>query len=210
MNKISRFTLSFLLAASLFSGVASAHVTVQPKETTQGKYEVFTVRVPSEKEESPTMKVDVKFPEGVSVSRFEPKPGWKYEVAKGEDGKITGVAWTSEGDGLAPIEFTQFNFQGKVGEEATELTWKAYQTYQDGEVVEWVGAAGSDTPASVTTVQPKQAGEDGHDHGQGSTSPAQDSTTASESSTSNTSLYLSIAALIAGLLGLGISLKKKV
>lgn len=46
--------------------IASAHVTVQPKVTTQGKYEVFTVRVPSEKEDSPTTKVEVKFPDGVN------------------------------------------------------------------------------------------------------------------------------------------------
>ena len=45
----------------IFSGIASAHVTVQPKETTQGSYEKFTVRVPSEKKDAATVKVEVKF-----------------------------------------------------------------------------------------------------------------------------------------------------
>ncbi len=44
------FTFGLVLLLSLLlSGLASAHVTVQPKETTQGSYEKFTVRVPSEK-----------------------------------------------------------------------------------------------------------------------------------------------------------------
>ena len=167
------------------------------------------LRVPSEKEDSPTMKVEVKFPEDVSVSRFEPKPGWTYEIQKGDNDKIVGVTWTTEGNGLAPIEFTQFNFQGKVGEEATELTWKAYQTYQDGEVVEWVGAEGSDKPASVTTVNAQLTGDsDGHGHG----IPAAAAVDAEEtqgSSSSNSSLYLSIAALLAGLLAIGLSFKKR-
>ena len=50
MKKMTKIILSSFLGLSLFSGVASAHVTVQPKETSQGKYEVFTVRIPSEKE----------------------------------------------------------------------------------------------------------------------------------------------------------------
>ncbi|MEW9674048.1 hypothetical protein [Ammoniphilus sp. 3BR4] len=52
MKKKTSVICSSVLAISMFAGIASAHVTVQPKETTQGKYEVFTVRVPSEKENS--------------------------------------------------------------------------------------------------------------------------------------------------------------
>ncbi|MBA9029028.1 hypothetical protein HNP81_004350 [Peribacillus huizhouensis] len=74
-----------------------AHVTVQPQETLQGKYEVFTVRVPSENETIPTMKIEVKFPTEVNITRFEPKSGWKYEVQKDASGKITSVIWTTEG-----------------------------------------------------------------------------------------------------------------
>jgi len=209
MKKVTRFILSSLLAATLFSGVASAHVTVQPKETTQGTYEVFTVRVPSEKEDSPTTKVEVRFPEGVSVSRFEPKSGWKYDLQKDANDKITGVTWTTEGEGLSPTEFTQFNFQGKVDDQATDLSWKAYQTYKDGSVVEWVGADGSDKPAAVTKVNPKPAGEASHSgHGE-SAAEAPKTEESKEQAASSLPLYLSIAALIAGLLSLGISLKKK-
>ena len=205
MKKITRFLFSSVMVFSLFTGIASAHVTVQPKETTQGKYEVFTVRVPSEKEDSPTTQVEVKFPDGVSVSRFEPKPGWKYELQKDTTGKITGVTWTTEGEGLSPTEFTQFTFQGKVGDQASELSWKAYQTYKDGEVVEWVGAEGSEKPASVTLVNPKTEATDSHGVPASATSPQPEQT----NEQSSLPLYLSIVALIAGLLALAISFKKR-
>ena len=99
-KKLMLTASSMMIASMLLVGIASAHVVVYPKEATQGSYEVFTVRVPSEKE-SATVKVEVKFPlDSVAVSRFEPKAGWKYEITKDAAGKITGVTWTATGDGL--------------------------------------------------------------------------------------------------------------
>ena len=152
-----------VLSLVLFAGIASAHVTVQPKQTTQGTYEVFSVRVPSEEENVTTKSVKVTVPAGVSVSRLEPKPGWKSELEKNEDGSLKTITWTADGDGLSQTEFTEFRMQGKVADDATQLVWKAYQTYSDGKVVEWTGGEGSDHPASVTTVSaaPAEAGGNG-------------------------------------------------
>ncbi|NEW08129.1 YcnI family protein [Paenibacillus sp. SYP-B3998] len=202
--------LSLLLVCSmLLAGIASAHVVVYPKETTQGTYEKFTVRVPSEKE-IPTVKVEVKFPlDSVAISRFEPKAGWTYEITKDTSGKITGVIWKAAGDGLASTEFGDFNMQGKVADAATQIVWKAYQTYKDGSVVEWVGADGADKPASVTTVKAKAAGGTTTDsHGQTKTGKAAEGSNSSSSS-SNTALYLSIAAVVLGALALIVSLVRK-
>lgn len=194
-----------LIGSMLLAGIASAHVTVYPKESTQGSYEKFTVRVPSEKD-IPTVKIEVKFPmDAVAVSRFEPKAGWTYELAKDTAGKITGVTWKATGDGLASTEFGEFNMQGKVADAATEIVWKAYQTYKDGSVVEWVGANGSDKPASVTTVKAKSAaGATTDSHGQVIAGNA-----AASGTSSNTTLYLSIAAVVLGALSLIVSLTKK-
>ena len=161
MKKVTAILGSIFLATSLFASVASAHVTVQPKETTQGSYEVFTVRVPSENEKVPTTKIEVKVPAEVNISRLEPKPGWTYELKKDATEKITSIIWTTEGEGLSSTEFGQFLIQGKVDDQAKELVWKAYQTYQDGSLVEWVGAADADKPASVTKVNPAAAGSTG-------------------------------------------------
>lgn len=206
MFKKLMLNASILLIGSmlLIAGVASAHVTVYPKEATQGSYEMFTVRVPSEKD-IPTVKVEVKFPmDSVAVSRFEPKAGWTYEVAKDSAGKITGVTWKASGDGLASTEFGDFNMQGKVADAATQIVWKAYQTYKDGSVVEWVGADGSDKPASVTTVKAK-AGAVTDSHGNVVAGQAAES----GSSSSKTPLYLSIAAVVLGALSLIVSLTRK-
>jgi uncharacterized protein YcnI len=212
MKKLLTFALSMIGAIIFFAGVASAHVTVQPQETSQGKYEVFTVRVPSESE-APTTKVEVQFPEEVNITRFEPKPGWTYEVQKDDTDKITSVTWTTEGEGLTSTEFTQFNMQGKVSDDATEIVWKAYQTYKDGMLVEWVGAPDDNLPASVTVVNPAEPSS-GHGHVDSSSNDqeatAQQTTEAdTKESTNNVPLYLSILALIVGLLAFGISLKKR-
>jgi uncharacterized protein YcnI len=215
MKKITTAFVVMFAAFSLFAGIASAHVNVLPKETTQGSYEMFTVRVPSENETVPTTQIKVEFPSDVNISRFEPKSGWKYEIEKDSAGKITSVTWTSENVGLSSTEFGLFNMQGKVADDATEIAFKAYQTYQDGSVVEWIGAPDSEKPASVTTVNPKSA--DGSEAHHGTTESKEETTTEranneavkGTTSASNAPLYVSIAALIAALLSLVISLKRR-
>lgn len=204
MKKISFLLALCFIISTLATSVAFGHVTVQPQQSTQGSYEKFTVRVPTEKEIA-TVKVEVRFPiDSVTISRFEPKPGWTYELARDGDGVITGVTWTATGPGLSATEFGEFYMQGRVADQATEIVWKAYQTYSDGSVVEWTGAAGSDKPASVTQVSARAAGSTGgHDHGDHGSS-AQDA-----NSSTSLSLYLSIAALVLALISVVISVRKK-
>ena len=214
MKKVIAILGSIFLATSLFASVASAHVTVQPKETTQGSYEVFTVRVPSENEKVPTTKMEVKVPAEVNISRLEPKPGWTYELKKDATDKITSIIWTTEGEGLSSTEFGQFLMQGKVDDQAKELVWKAYQTYQDGSLVEWVGAADADKPASVTKVNPAAAGStDSHGaaHTEKTVENEQQVQSVSEetSSGSNAPLYVAIAALIVAILAFAMSFRKR-
>jgi uncharacterized protein YcnI len=198
MKKTMAFTLALLLSLG-FAGVASAHVTVQPGAVPANSYEVFTVRVPSEKENVSTTQVKLEVPDGVDVSRFEPKPGWTYETEKNADGKIVSVTWKADGQGLGPTEFGQFNFQGKVAADAKELVWKAHQTYSDGTVVDWTGAPGtdSDTPASVTSVTAQ--GADGSGQAASAGASGRDPLT----------LGLAIAGLAAGVLALIVALFRK-
>lgn len=198
MKKLSVIAMA-MLSMVLFAGMASAHVTVLPKTTAQGSYEVFSVRVPSETENVTTKSIRLAVPETVKVSRVEPKAGWTYAIEQNAEGGITQVTWTSEGEGLKQTEFTEFRVSGKVAEDATELTWKAYQTYSDDSVVEWIGAADADYPASVTTVSPGTADGDGHHAAAASTDAA-----AAEDEGSNEAsklpLILSIAAVVLALL----------
>ncbi len=207
MRKTSMILTACLLAMFMFAGMASAHVVVYPKETTQNTYEKFTVRVPSETPDTNTMKVEIKFPEGVTISRVEPKPDWKYELSKDSTGKITGVVFTATGAGLASTEFTEFNLSGKVSADAKSLSWKSYQTYKNGSVAEWVGAEGSDKPASVTAVKAASGATDshGHDTGSGAAGHGGDDGDAD----SNLPLILSIAAAVLGALSLIVTLTRK-
>lgn len=205
MKKITTMLSACFLAMMLFAGMASAHVVVYPQQTTQGVYEKFTVRVPSETPNTNTVKVEIKFPDGVSVSRVEPKSDWKYELSKDATGKITGVVFTATGAGLSATEFTEFNLSGKVAADAKSLSWKSYQTYKDGSVAEWVGAEGSQKPASVTTVKAAaNADAGGHDSGK---QAAADAGTADKDS--NLPLILSIVAAVLGALALIVSLTRK-
>ncbi|MCC3374894.1 YcnI family protein [Cohnella sp. REN36] len=196
-------TVLFALFLALgFASAASAHVVVSPSEAPQNSYQVFTIRIPTESESASTTQVKLEVPEGVEVSRFQPFPDWTYELERNNDGKIVSVTWKATGKGLSPTEFGQFSFQGKVAEGASDLAWKAHQTYSDGTVVDWTGDASSDKPASVTKVTPAVAG-DGHGHG---TSAAADE---GKEERDPLTLGLAIAGLAAGLLALVVALLRK-
>jgi uncharacterized protein YcnI len=163
MKKSMMLVLTLFLSLG-FAGLASAHVTVQPTEVPAGSYQVFTVRVPTEKEIA-TTSIKIAIPDGVAVSRVEPKPDWTYEIEKNTDNKFVSVTWKATGKGLGATEFGDFRVQGKVADDAKELVWKAYQTYSDGSVVEWTGAADADKPASVTAVTAAVGAGHGDAHG---------------------------------------------
>ncbi|GMK43403.1 hypothetical protein PghCCS26_05300 [Paenibacillus glycanilyticus] len=191
----------------MFAGVASAHVTVQPPSVPANSYQVFAVRVPSEEKGVNTVKVQVKVADGAVISRVEPKPGWTSELEKDANGVVTAITWTAaEGGGLSETEFTEFRMSGKVNEDATQLVWKAYQTYSDNKVVEWVGADGSDKPASVTTVTAAAAEGDGHGHDTGAAADTGDSK--DSGSNSALPLTLSIIAVVLGLAAVALAARK--
>lgn len=147
--------LSALLTLAL-SSVVNAHVTVVPEEAPADSYEVFTVRVPSEKE-IPTTGIRVEVPEGFIVSRVEPVPGWNYEFEE-EAGVVRAITWS--GGEIGETEFQQFDVQGKTPAEPGEYAWNAFQTYEGGEVVEWIGPEDSEEPASIVRVGEASAESD--------------------------------------------------
>ena len=156
----ARWLWTPLLAACLLLGTASvawAHVRVLPEEVPADSFEVFTVRVPTERE-VPTTEVRVEVPEGFTVSRVEPIPGWDYEFEE-EEGIVRSITWS--GGEIGETEFQQFDIQGRTPAEPGEYPWNAFQTYEDGEVVEWTGPEDAEEPASVVSVVEGGSGEGG-------------------------------------------------
>jgi uncharacterized protein YcnI len=130
------------------AGVAWAHVEVSPEEAPANSYQKFVVSVPTEKD-IPTTEVRVEVPEGFTVTGVQPVPRWQYEFER-DRGTITAITWL--GGKINPEEFQEFAFQAKTPENAGEFPWKAYQTYEDGSVVEWTGPTDAEEPASVVEV----------------------------------------------------------
>jgi uncharacterized protein YcnI len=159
-----------LAAGSLgaFAAAAGAHVTLQPKAQTAGAYTVVNVRVPNERDTASTTKVRVVFPDGIYAVSYAAQAGWRVAVktsplatpVQTEDGPITervsSVTFTGTGRGLgriAPGQFKEFPLSLQMPDRpGATLAFPAYQTYSNGEVVRWTGAAGSDTPAPTVTL----------------------------------------------------------
>ena len=225
MNK-KRIILASTLALGAVGSAATAaqaHVTLQPKTAAAGAYVVEAVRVPNETDDATTTKVAVQFPDGFGDVSYQAVDGWSVKVVKGklatpietDDGQVTEgvktVTWTADekSDGIAPGQFRDFPISIQVpGKAGDTLTFKALQTYSDGEVVRWIGDPGSDKPAPTVAVTDAMdehgAAASGASGGTATTeqtsTPATPAATATSSDDdSNT---LTIVALIVGALGL--------
>jgi uncharacterized protein len=165
----SSLLASGAVAAALLASpaVADAHVTVQPTQVPAGGFVRLDVRVPNERDDASTTKVDVQFPPGFAEASYEKVPGWTIKVAKAklakpiktDDGPVTEavsrITWTARttADGIPPGAFQDFGLSVQVpGKPGAALTFKALQTYSNGTIVRWIGAPGSDTPAPAVKV----------------------------------------------------------
>lgn len=140
------------------TGVAWAHVVVHPNEAPAGSYQRFDVSVPTEKD-MPTTKVQVEVPEGITVTGVKPVPGWQSEFEK-DGGVVKSITWS--GGQINPEEFQEFSFQARTPEDVGEYSWSAYQTYEDGSVVEWTDEPDSEKPAPVVEIVQGNAQSDEH------------------------------------------------
>ncbi len=209
---------SLILAGALALALpasAGAHVTVHPNVIPEGAYPVINVRVPNETDDANTTKVQVELPDGFSFAAAEPPPGWTATAKtekldtpiKTDDGDVTTQVKqiTFSGGSIPPGQFREFPLQvGVPGKSGDTLTFKALQTYDNGDVVRWIGAPDADDPAPTIAISDKgglvedTTGEGGAHH-QAQASPASATTrTVVKKETSG----LSIIALIVGALGL--------
>jgi len=207
------------VAALAVPAAAQAHVTLQPTSAPAGAFTVLDVRVPTERDNASTAKVDVQFPTGFAAVSYQAVPGWRVKVStkkldkpiQTDDGPISeGVdrmVWTrtSKGGGIKPGQFQDFPISVQIpGKAGDKLTFKALQTYSNGEVVRWIGAAGADQPAPIVTVTSakKAAAASSTGTAAGANAGGNGPSQPASSSSSNDSNGLSIAALVVGALGL--------
>jgi periplasmic copper chaperone A len=149
----------------------------------------------------------VRMPPGFVSASWEAVPGWTVRAVKQRltrpiqtddgpiDEQIGEIIWTasSEKTGIQPGEYRDFplsvTIPGKAGE---TLTFKAVQTYSNGDVVRWIGAPDADEPAprlQLTAARPQATSRP---------APAPAPAAASDDDSSNS---LSVVALVIGALG---------
>ncbi|MGK5498035.1 YcnI family copper-binding membrane protein [Streptomyces sp. URMC 125] len=186
--------------AVAFAGPASAHVSVNPDTAEQGGYATIAFKVPNERDNASTVKLEVTFPAGHPLTSVmpQPVPGWDVDVTRTKLEKPleshgrrieevpSKITWTETGGGIEPGTFQQFPVSvGQLPEDVDRLVFKAVQTYDNDEVVRWIeepveGEEEPESPAPVLELAPPADGEDGH--GSAGTGDAEKAAGSAESS----------------------------
>jgi uncharacterized protein YcnI len=138
--------LTALLALIVVSA-ASAHARVSPAVSLSKELQLYSLAVPTEKENLATTKVVLTVPSGFGIDSFVPAPGWHRSVQQtgsGESAVITKVTWT--GGHVPTGEDSLFQFLAQPSSSKT-YTFQVEQTYSDGSIVNWSGPESSDDPA---------------------------------------------------------------
>ena len=140
--------LAAIAALLLVPAAAGAHAVVYPKSSVAGAYERYLLRVPNEKG-SATTRIEIRFPDAAKVLSFADVPGWQVAPVLDSAQRIVGAVWTGS---LPPQRFVELPFLAVNPKTPTQLVWPVFQTYADGERVEWTGAPDGKSPASTTDV----------------------------------------------------------
>ncbi len=198
-----------------FAGTASAHVTVNPKDATQGSFARVAFRVPTESDTASTTKLEVHLPDDQPIASVSvmPVPGWTAAVQKHkldkplktDDGEVTEavsvITWTANADAaIKPGQFQEFPVSLGPLPETDKLVFKVLQTYSDGTVVRWIdlpdpSGKEPDHPVPILTLA-KGSGDETADNAGGDTAqPA-------GKSSGGATLAVGVAGLVAGLAGL--------
>jgi periplasmic copper chaperone A len=146
------------LAALVLPAGAFAHAKVSPPVALANESQVYTLAVPTEKENAATTQVELTPPPGFSIDSFLPAPGGTRKVQQrgsGESAVVTNVTWSG---GQVPTgEDAAFSFLGQPSSART-YTFGVRQTYSDGSVIDWNGPESSDTPSPTLEAKASLGG----------------------------------------------------
>ncbi|MER5520163.1 YcnI family protein [Streptomyces sp. NPDC002763] len=226
ISRVAAVTAVAGTAVLVVSSPAFAHVSVQPEGTAaKGGYAVIDFKVPNERDDASTTKLEVNFPADHPLASVMPQPmaGWKVEVTKSKlakplemhgekiDEAVTKVTWTAEDKGIEPGYFQKFPLSvGALPEDTDELVFKAIQTYSNKEVVRWIevqqeGQEEPENPAPALALS--AATDDHHAATTAEDTAAKTETTASDDSDSSsggsdtTARVLGVVGIVVGAAG---------
>ncbi|RCG33306.1 DUF1775 domain-containing protein [Sphaerisporangium album] len=165
---------------------ALAHVTIQPGSVEKGSFSKVAFRVPNERDDAATTKLEIQFPTDhpLPFVSVRPVPGWKAEVTQSKLPKpvpskygditeaVTKITWT--GGKVEPGQFQEFEVSlGGLPTDTDRLLFPTTQTYSSGEVVKWADepkADGSEAEHPVPTLKLVDPAPGGDEHGMASPS----------------------------------------
>jgi uncharacterized protein YcnI len=151
---VAAFGVVVLVAAA----GASAHARISPSVSLSKELQLYSLAVPTEKENATTTQVLLTVPKGFSIDSFVPSPGWKraeQSTGSGENTVIQKVTWT--GGHVPTEEDALFQFLGQPSK-AGSYTFQVQQTYSDGSIVNWSGPESSDAPAPAIEAKSSLGG----------------------------------------------------
>jgi uncharacterized protein len=221
---------------------AAAHVTIQPGTAAKGGFATVAFQVPNESDTASTVKLEVQFPpdEPIPFVSVEAVAGWTPEIKKktldppieshGEQitEAVESITWTAaSGGGIGPGEFQRFPVSmGTLPEDVDELVFPAIQTYDNGDVSEWIQDTPDtgeepESPAPVLTLTDAEHEEEGgetegttattapsENGGGGGVAEAAATSAAVQDAedSADTAQTLAIVALIVGIIGVGVGI----
>ena len=166
---------TLLFACFAFAAVpppALAHVTFETRQAAANSNYKAVLQVPHGCKESPTVRIRVRMPDGVTNVKPQPKPGWKLEVTRVKSTKpidaghgqtvtetVSEVSWS--GGELPNDHFEEFAIMMKLPERpGATLYFPVVQDCKEG-THRWVGVpekgkAAGDLNAPALTLTPKR------------------------------------------------------
>jgi uncharacterized protein YcnI len=192
-GNLIRVAVGLLVVIAWAPASAGAHAIVQPSASRPADLQRYTLTVPNERN-APTNYVRLEVPDGIDFFLVESKPGWRTTVDK-RNGRVVAVVF--DGGLIRPDYYETFRFIAKNPVVEGTIAWNVQQRYRNGEVVDWTGPPGSDTPASRTRIAESAIPVDTVDVQNGSqTSPTVTANASGATGHDELALVLSITALI--------------
>jgi uncharacterized protein YcnI len=154
--------VSVLIGPLLMPALASGHARVSPAVSVSGQLQLYSLAVPTEKQNVTTTKVVMTVPSGFGIDSFvPPPPGWTQrlrQTGSGNSALIQQVTWT--GGKTATGEDSLFQFLAQPASAKTYV-FRVQQTYSDGSIVDWSGSESSASPAPTIEVESSLGGGGG-------------------------------------------------
>ena len=153
--------LLFVLAAALIlPAAASAHARVSPPVSVKGLLQLYSLAVPTEKNNATTTKIVMTVPSGFGIDSFAPPPApWRMQIQQTGSGDSAVVTSGSPGPAVTTPtgEDSLFQFLAQPASTGT-YTFTVTQTYSDGSIVNWSGSESSASPAPTIQVKSSLGG----------------------------------------------------